>query len=148
DIVSRLRECSGKPCFLIAAKEAGAQRNIYIAQKDIREVQLAKAAIMAGIKVLLHECKADYDDIETVYLAGGFGNYIDMDSATAIGLIPVELRDKIVPIGNGALTGAKLSLKSSDQMAEAGRIYKLIRYVELSSRPDFQDLFVDCMELV
>lgn len=147
EIASRLREYSGKSCFMIASKETGAQRDIYITQKDIREVQLAKAAITAGVKVLMNECKADYCDIEHVYLAGGFGNYIDMDSAAAIGLIPGELRDKVVPIGNGALTGAKLSLKSSDYMADTSRIYKLIKYVELSSRPDFQDFFVDCMEL-
>ena len=90
-----------------------------MSQKDIREVQLAKAAIAAGITLLRKELKLSEEDIGRVYIAGAFGNYMDADSACAIGLIPVSLRDRIQPIGNAAGEGAKLALLSSRALSRA-----------------------------
>ncbi len=142
-LASRVKELDGKPAFLIASKEEGALDDIYICQKDVREVQLAKAAIASGIHILMREMGVRYEDIQKVYLAGGFGNYIDYDHAADIGLIPSQLRSKIVAIGNAAGTGAKMALLSKGYMEMAEFIRHKTSYIELSSRPDFQSAFVD-----
>ena len=120
--------------------------DIFITQRDIREIQLAKAAIAAGIKILMRERNIDFGDIGKVYLAGGFGNYINHVHAMEIGLLPVELKGKVIPVGNAALTGSKMVVKSCRYMKTAEKIRGLTRYIELSTRLDFQDIFVDNME--
>jgi len=145
-LADRFEEFDGKQAFRIASKSEGAAQDIVITQKDIREIQLAKGAIAAGIHILMDEMGIGVDDIDNVYLAGGFGNYIDYDHAVDIGLIRRELRQKVVPIGNGALTGAKMMLLSKSSMAAAEKLNSIMEYIELSSRLDFQTLFVDYME--
>lgn len=142
-LANRVKEMDGKPAFLIASREEGASDDIYICQKDVREVQLAKAAIASGIHILMKEMGVQHKDIQKVYLAGGFGNYIDYDHAADIGLIPAELRSKIVPVGNAAGAGAKMALLSREHMEMTERIRQRMRYIELSSCPDFQTVFVD-----
>lgn len=145
-LAARLGEFDGKPCFYLATKEEGAAKDIFITQKDIREIQLAKAAIAAGIRILMHEKGIEYKDIKKVYLAGGFGNYIDHNHAMEIGLIPAELKGKIIPVGNAALTGSKMVVKSYQYKNTAEKIRNITRYIELSTRLDFQEIFVDNME--
>lgn len=116
---------------------------VFITQKDIREVQLAKAAIAAGIEVLLKKANKNLNDIETVYLAGGFGNYIDTHNACRIGLIPASLEKKCVSVGNAAGIGAKACLIDNDLMRQCRRITKQIDYIELSSDSMFSDLFIE-----
>jgi uncharacterized 2Fe-2S/4Fe-4S cluster protein (DUF4445 family) len=118
---------------------------ITFTQKDVREVQLAKAAFSAGINILLKETGLNFKDIEKVFIAGGFGNYMDMKSALNIGLIPAELKGKTVSIGNAAGAGAKLYLLSKSLRKKAGQIVALASYIELSSRADFQDYYVENM---
>lgn len=142
-IASRVTELDGKAALLLASRDQGAVEDIYVCQKDIREVQLAKAAIASGIHILMKESKVSYEDIDKVYLAGGFGNYINYDHAADIGLIPKELRKKIVPIGNGAGVGAKMALLSKDDLEKADEIRKITKYIELSTRMDFQTAFID-----
>jgi len=142
-LVSRVIELDGKPALLIASREEGALDDIYICQKDVREVQLAKAAIASGIHILMKEMGVRHEDIQKVYLAGGFGNYIDYDHAADIGLIPSQLRSKVIAIGNAAGAGAKMALLSKEYMEMAECIRNKTRYVELSSHPDFQNVFVD-----
>jgi len=142
-LASRVGELDGKPAFLIASRQEGAMDDIYICQKDVREVQLAKAAIASGIHILMKEMGVRHEDIQKVYLAGGFGNYIDYDHAADIGLIPSQLRSRIVAIGNAAGAGAKMALLSGEYMEMAESIRHRTSYVELSSRLDFQTVFVD-----
>ncbi|MFO7154925.1 MAG: ASKHA domain-containing protein [Caldicoprobacter oshimai] len=142
-LAGRVKEVDGKPALLIASREEGAMDDIYICQKDVREVQLAKAAIASGIHILMKEMGVRHEDIQKVYLAGGFGNYIDYDHAADIGLIPSELRSKIVAIGNAAGAGAKMALLSKEYMGMAELVRHKTSYVELSSRLDFQSVFVD-----
>jgi uncharacterized 2Fe-2S/4Fe-4S cluster protein (DUF4445 family) len=118
---------------------------IYLTGRDIREVQLAKGAIAAGIDVLVAEANICLSDIERVWLAGGFGSYMDKRSAGRVGLIPAELVDKTVAVGNSSGAGARASLLSMEAMAEAARLAKAVKYVELSARKDFQDAFMDKM---
>ena len=126
----------------LAVDKAG---GIFITQRDIREVQLAKAAIAAGVDVLLKEAGVRASDIRRVLLAGGFGSYLDKQSAGRIGLIPKELVGRTMAIGNGSGAGARAALLSQEAMAEAERLARAVTYVELSARQDFQDAFVDQM---
>ena len=118
---------------------------IHLTRRDVREVQLAKGAVAAGIDVLLSEAGVALSDIRHVYLAGGFGSYLDKRSAGRIGLIPAELVDRTAAIGNSSGAGAKAALLSTAAMAEAKRLAKTVKYIELSARKDFQDAFMDKM---
>jgi len=128
--------------FLI--EKSGKNNNsIYFTQKDVREVQLAKAAISAGIKILISEKGINYEEIEKVYIAGGFGNFMDINSTINIGMLPKELDGKVCSIGNSAGSGAKMYLLSQVQREKALEIKKNTSYIELSNRSDVQDLFMD-----
>ena len=93
----------------------------------------------------MNQLGVEFKDIEALYLAGGFGNYIDKHSACNIGLLTPELEERIVPIGNGAGAGAQRMLLDEDYLKRAEEIRRRMEYIELSARPDFQDLFVDHM---
>ena len=116
---------------------------VYLTQKDIREVQLAKGAMAAGLRLMAKALGVGVGDIEEVDIAGAFGNYIDPDSACAIGLIPPELRERIVPVGNAAGAGARLALIDSDAWREADTLARTTEFLELATLPEFQDEFVD-----
>ena len=132
--------------FIIEKKEnTSIEYDIVLTQKDIREVQLAKSAIYAGIHILMKEAGVSYDQIEAVYLAGGFGNYIKIESAIRIGLLPDELQGKVVSIGNGAGTGAIAALKSIAFEKEIEKVAKKTNYIELSTRLDFMETYVEAM---
>ncbi len=112
-------------------------KNIQITQQDIREIQLAKSAIYSGIKVLLNKVGLTFQDIDALYLAGGFGNYINIESAFQIGLLPCELRNKTYPVGNSAGIGAIQYLKSDHFRKRIDEILEKTRYIELSYSDEF-----------
>ena len=118
---------------------------IAITQKDIREVQNAKAAIAAGIKVLIEEKGLKESDVKKVYLAGGFGNYVDVKNATKIGLIPGSLEDVVVSIGNAAGAGAVLCAISGELFSKSIELSDGIDYIELSSKASFTNHFMEEM---
>ena len=119
---------------------------VYITQKDVREVQLAKAAIRSGIELLCEKYGCSVSDIKKVYVAGAFGNFCDPVSLCSIGLIPAELLDKITPCGNAAGEGAKLCALNLSQFELSKNIAQNTGFLELASMPDFQDVFVDALE--
>lgn len=125
------------------AKDYHVTDKVYLSPKDIREVQLAKAAIAAGIDILIQEAGITETNIDEVLLAGGFGNFIDLESAAAIGLLPKSLLDKIRPIGNAAGEGARRALVSQRARDTMDRLLDKSRYIELASHPDFADLYAD-----
>lgn len=128
-----------KEDFILATEgQSATGQKISITQQDVREVQLAKSAIISGIKILLKEAGVSYNDLDALFLAGGFGNYIDIESAIAIGLLPAEMKDKIIPLGNTSGTGAVLALKSVDFEDIMNDIIKQSEIVELGSNEDFQ----------
>lgn len=142
----RLVEIDGKNSFmLLKSEECDAETDIAITQKDIRELQNAKGAIAAGIRILVKNAGIKMNDIDRVYLAGGFGSYINVESALKIGLLPNELRGRIESIGNAAGTGAVEGLISSKMLGKADDIRMSINYVELSACSDFMDEYVECM---
>ena len=120
--------------------------DVVLTQKDIREMQLAKGAISAGIHLLAERLGIQLSDIEQVCIAGAFGNYMDPDSACDIGLIPPELRSRVVPVGNAAGEGAKMALQNRAAWDRAETLARKAEFLELASLPQFQDEFVDCLE--
>lgn len=117
--------------------------DVFLTQADVREVQLAKGAIAAGIRLLCSHLGVALADIEEVLIAGAFGNYMDPDSACAIGLLPPELRGKIHMIGNAAGEGAKLAVLHKAQYALASALSDSVEFLELANDPNFQDIFID-----
>ena len=119
---------------------------VVLTQKDVREVQLAKAAIRAGIELLCAQLGVKLEQIRKVCLAGAFGNYLDPASACRIGMIPPVLLARIQPIGNAAGEGAKLSALSREEYVYAQSLARGTEFLELASLPDFQDCYVDALE--
>ena len=129
--------------ILVPSEQAGNERGVYLTQKDIGEVQLAKAAIAAGIRMLMERLGITEDEISSVYIAGAFGNYMDPVSAGKIGLLPAALVKKVKPVGNAAGEGAKIALVNEKEMLEMDELVRKIEFVELAASADFQDYFID-----
>jgi len=132
----------GQKEFVLAEAERSRRGEpIALSQQDVREVQLGKAAIRAGTEVLLEELGANWRQVERVYLAGAFGNYVRPASAVRLGLLgPVGL-ERIVPVGNAAGAGAREVLLSRSARRLAERLAREIEYVELAGRTRFEELF-------
>lgn len=130
---------------LVEAERAAGGRPIKVTQRDVRELQLAKGAIRAGIQILMKELGIGPEDVRRIYLAGAFGNYIRPESALTIGLMPRFPNAQIVPVGNAAGSGAQMALCSASARREASELLGRVEYLELSGRPDFQDEFAQAM---
>jgi uncharacterized 2Fe-2S/4Fe-4S cluster protein (DUF4445 family) len=145
-LAQRIRHDGRHRAFDLVLEEEGAGgRPVRVTQRDVREMQLAKGAIRAGIEILLKELGITYRDVARVYLAGAFGNYIRPESALRIGLMPVFPNAEIVPVGNAAGSGAKLALLSRSARDETTKIVDLVEYLELSVLPEFQEHFAAAM---
>lgn len=118
---------------------------VYLTAEDVRSLQLAKAAVAGGIEVLLRQRDLDAAALDGVYIAGGFGSYIDPDSAMAIGMLPQLPRSKLRCLGNTALAGASMAALDGEERRRLGRIAANCRYIELSGRQDFARAFTDHM---
>lgn len=119
--------------------------SIAFTQKDVREIQLAKSAVRAGLETLLLRFGVTYDDIDKVFLAGGFGYRINLEKSIGIGLLPEELRDKIVTVGNSSLGGAGKYLMEEDAPARIEQVMKECEEVALSTDKDFIQFYTDYM---
>lgn len=117
-------------------------------QKDVRELQLAKAAVRAGIELLLSRASITYNQIDRVFLAGGFGFSIDVDNAVLIGLLPEKIKEKVVVIGNSSLAGALQYAVCSDFADRVERIKAVAKELHLSLDEEFNDLFLEYMSFV
>ncbi len=144
---SRFKGKKGKDfSFILAAEgEYGSNPEVGITQKDIREIQLAKGAIAAGAQILLDVAGKKLDDIKSVYLAGAFGNYIDIENAVRISILPDVPRERIHPVGNSAGAGVCLMLKDPSLWDTAADIIKRAEHIELASHKDFQEIFIGNM---
>jgi uncharacterized 2Fe-2S/4Fe-4S cluster protein (DUF4445 family) len=127
------------------AGESGAPREIVLTQDDVRQLQLAKGAIASGVAMLQHVAGVPAEGVSELLLAGGFGNYLSIASAVRIGLIPDLGAGRVRYVGNAASLGAQLCLLSESERARAEGIARGIEHVSLAAHPDFQDVFVDCM---
>lgn len=142
----RLRTENGVLKFVIAWKEeTGTGHDITISERDIQEIILAKAAIHTGISILMKEKNLKEQDLDRIYVAGAFGNYLNPESALFIGLFPDVDLGKIRFVGNAAIAGAKLCLLSKHMRKNAEYLSNTIRYVELTIHPDFHREFVEAL---
>lgn len=123
----------------------GEREDVVLTQRDVRELQLAKGAIRAGAQVLLQQAGIAADALEEVVLAGAFGSYIRRESALAIGLLPPVLVERVKSVGNAAGEGSLLALASVDERKRAERLARSVHHVELSTRQDFQEAFMEAM---
>ena len=118
---------------------------VTLTQKDIRQLQLAKAAVAAGIRTLLEEAHLDASALDSVVLAGGFGNCLRPESAIRIGMLPQEFAGKVLPAGNTSLAGAELALLRHSARDELAQLSASCVYKELSTDAAFTSRFVDEM---
>ena len=144
-IVSRIIEQGGQPAFVLDERQATSNEQLCLTQQDIRQVQLAKAAIRAGIKLLEKKVGLEDNDIKQILLAGAFGNYIRPESVLRIGLLPAVPAERIHFVGNAASSGAQIILLSSQARERAKELARKIEYVEIAHEPDFQTVFADSM---
>lgn len=119
--------------------------NVALQPKDVRAVQLAKAAIAAGIQTLLSVANTREEEIATLYIAGGFGSHLSVQSAAAIGLIPESLTSRVKILGNAALTGAAAALLDPGRKEELDLLAKNSTHVNLGGNPQFNQLYMENM---
>jgi len=145
-LLKKLKTDKDGPAFVIVkASETGTGEDVIFTQGDIREVQLAKAAISAGILSLLNQAGRSLSEIDHVFIAGGFGSYLSRESAAAIGLIPSELLDRTEYAGNTAGLGAITCSLSEESFKDCKKITELTEYVELSSDSFFNMKYMEEM---
>jgi len=129
--------CNGDSC--------ASGHDIVITEKDIDNLMRAKAAIFAGISVLVESLDASIDDIEEVVIAGGFGRYLDLERIRALGMIPELPTDRFVYLGNGSLLGASLMATSREVLRTARRTADMMTYLELSVNAGFMDSYISAL---
>ena len=128
---------------LVWAPESGVGRDIVLSQADIRQLQLAKAAIVSGIILLQQIRNVDNDDVSELLLSGAFGNYVDIASVRRIGMIPDFPVSRVRYVANAAGLGAQMALVSETERCRAETLARQVEHVSLASHPDFQQIFVD-----
>ena len=128
----------GNGCFWLTDE-------VYFTAADVRQLQLAKAAVAAGISVLMREADVSFDEIDQLVLAGGFGSHMSARSAVTLGMLPEALLDRVVSVGNSSLTGASMALLNEERRAELMKIQKKCKYLELSGNSAFNQLFPEHM---
>jgi len=132
----------GLEFVLVWAEESAIGRDIVLTQADIDNLIRSKAAVYAGAKVLLEKVGFDFDAVERVYVAGGFGNFLNIEKAIEVGLLPDLPRERFEYIGNSSLAGARLCLLSEEAFEEAMEIASKMTYIELSVDSAFYEQFV------
>ena len=132
---------------VVAAEQSANKNEIYITETDIENVITAKAAIYAAMNILMQRLDLSFSDIEHFYIAGSFGNYLDIDSATAIGLIPRVERDRIEFVGNTSVLGAKMAAMYREARRELDQIRRNTTYYDLMGANDYVEEFQKAMFL-
>jgi len=130
---------------LVPAERTGIGKDVCVSRQDVNEIQLAKAAIRAGVEVLLAEAGIVDDDIESFIVAGAFGTYLDIGSAVQIGMFPDIPRQRYQQVGNAAGGGARKLLVSQHQRLVADAFARNVKYVELATHPDFMKIYVKAL---
>ena len=142
-LADRLTQIGKERVFVLHWRGNDPEASVFLSQRDVRELQFAKASIATGWNILMRELDVDVDEIAQVLLAGSFGAYLTPLSAVRIGLVPKLALPRIVSAGNVAGEGAKIAALSLRERAEAHSILREVEYVELSGRADFNDMFID-----
>jgi uncharacterized 2Fe-2S/4Fe-4S cluster protein (DUF4445 family) len=130
---------------LVPAERTGTGKDVRVSRQDVNEIQLAKAAIRAGVEVLLAEAGIQDEDIESFIVAGAFGTYLDIESAIQIGMFPDIPLQRYQQVGNAAGGGARKLLVSQHQRLLADALARNVNYVELATHPDFMKIYVKAL---
>ena len=139
----KVRERKGEREFvLVPANEAATNQDIVISQADIDNLLRAKAAIFSAVDILINSLNLDFNEIETLYLAGGFGNYLDKKKALTLGLIPDLPFERIQFVGNTSVLGAKMALLSREALQTCQEIAHKMTYYDLITHPNYMDKFM------
>ncbi len=139
----RVRENEGDMEFVLASgDETETGKDVVITEDDISNLIKSKGAILAAMRVLLNSVGISFEDLKRIYVAGGFGNYLDVEKAIFIGLLPDLPPERVQFIGNSSLTGARMALLSRHAFARADTLARQMTYFELSVNPKFMDEFV------
>ena len=140
----RIRIRDDEPQFVFVwGREVGLEDDIFLTEADIQNLMRSKSAVYAGARLLLQNVGLSFTDVEQLYIAGGFGNYLKKDNAVMIGLLPDMPLDKILFVGNTSAAGARMALLSQDARQKAGKIHKEMTYIELMAEGNrFTDEFV------
>ena len=123
----------------------GITEKIAISQQDVREIQLAVAAVKTGIRLICEMHRIKKEDLDKVFIAGAFGNYLNTKNAMRIGLLPDIDPEKIVYVGNSSLAGARALLLSKPARKKTESLIKKVHYISLASDPRFQECFIDSL---
>jgi uncharacterized 2Fe-2S/4Fe-4S cluster protein (DUF4445 family) len=123
---------------LVSEEDSGNKQAIVITPRDVREIQLAKSAIFTGIKLLAKQALISLEKVDAVFLAGGFGNYLNPVNAVKIGILPQEVKDKIILVGNTSGTGAILKTLNNNFSQYTKKIIEKSELVELTTHPEFE----------
>lgn len=144
---ARIQEKDGHREFVLAfAAESAFGSDVVVTQADIREIQLVKSSICTGSEILMEGLGVSPEEVEQVFIAGAFGSFIDLDSALAIGLIPVKERQKVRSVGNAAGEGAAKALLSEYNINRCKAIADKAGFIELANHPHFQEIFLKNLE--
>ncbi len=128
------------------ARQIRIRENIVLTQEDVRQMQLACAAIKTGIRILLEQNRLSVEDLDGIYIAGAFGNYLNIENSMDIGLLPRIDKGRLNFIGNASLAGARQMLLSARERESAEKMVQAARYVSLASEPQFQERFIEALE--
>lgn len=136
-----IRNCGKKREFVLDESQ-----NIVVTQGDIRQIQLAKGAILSGVKALLQAAKIEVEQLDQVMIAGQFGAHLPRESLTGTGILPKEVENKLMYVGNSSKTGAYMALLSKKAKKEMEELAERIEYIELAETVNYERLFAECME--
>ncbi|MFP4697413.1 MAG: ASKHA domain-containing protein [Eubacteriales bacterium] len=145
DIISYLinnKEVDENGSITDTKKEIYITNELKVTQQDIRQVQMAKSAIRSGIELLINESEFNLEDISKVFLTGGFGEYINVDNAINIGMLPRIFKEKVIPIHNTSLQGAIECVNDLDKLTSLIKLSDKTRYIELANHIDFQTIYI------
>jgi uncharacterized 2Fe-2S/4Fe-4S cluster protein (DUF4445 family) len=137
----------GREFVIVSEEERSGGPAITITQEDVRELQLAKAAIQTGILILLQEKGLSDEAIKEVVVAGAFGSYLDISSAIAIGMLPAIPLNRFLQVGNAAGAGAKVALVSRAAREGVQQLVRNVHYIELAGVPEFNKIFLEAISI-
>jgi uncharacterized 2Fe-2S/4Fe-4S cluster protein (DUF4445 family) len=144
----RIRATGDEPAYVLAfADQTPMQEDIVFTASDLRNLVYSKGAVYAGFTTLLGEAGMDFSMVERVIITGGFGQYLNIEQAITIGLLPDIARDKFAYLGNSSIKGAYMALLSNDYRHEAREICNRMTYVDFSSNPRYMDEFTSALFL-
>jgi uncharacterized 2Fe-2S/4Fe-4S cluster protein (DUF4445 family) len=149
DIENRRIKLSGdEPAYVLAfADETSMDEDVVFTQSDLKNLIYSKGAVFSGFTTLLAEAGLDFSMVERVIIAGGFGQYLNIEKAISIGLLPDIARDKFTYLGNSSIAGAYMALLSDTHRREAAEISNRMTYIDFSSNNRYMDEFTSAMFL-